>query len=80
MEELLRRGDSLSSPPGSQPLILSLQPPASPLQKAFHPLGGACSHTQPGLQLAREYQGTLYPDTVAVKVGINSPGSAGVMC
>lgn len=56
MEELLRLRDSLSCPPRSQPLILLLHPPASPWQKAFHPLGSTCLHTQLGPQLAREYR------------------------
>lgn len=42
--------------------------------------GDTCFPTQVGPKLAREYQGTLYPGTVAFKVGISSPDPAGVKC
>lgn len=65
LEELLQLGKSLSPAP---PSCFSLAE------------GDTCFPTQVGPKLAREYQGTLYPGTIAFKVGISSPGPAGVKC
>lgn len=63
MEEPLRPWDCPTPPPWSYPLISRVRslPPtfASPMQKAFHPLGGAHFHTQVGPKLARE--SAVYP-------------------